>query len=126
MRTGESQSVTRALIRTRQVAQQFIVRPRALGDPVTDMARMQTRLGVKTAVITWTQVAVTVHLVLVTRTVVDSVTSREDGPAVSVPRTFVVGVGANRGIIPVVCVPNGSDHSPPIFRKVDDCGWGGW
>ena len=126
MRTGESQPVTRALVRTRQVAQQFIVRPRALGDPVTDMARMQTRSGVKAAVVTWTQVAVTVHLVLVTWTVVHRVTSREHGPAVATTRALVVGVGANRCIISVVCVPNWSDRSPPIFRKVDDCGRVGW
>ena len=124
--TRESQPMTRALIRTNQVTQQFIVRPWALGDPVTDMARVQTRLRIPTAIMTRTQVAGAVQLILVTWTVVETVTSGKDGQTVSVPWALIVGVRTNRRTGSVMCVMDWCNRSAPILRNLNDCRRGRW
>ena len=83
MSAAERQPVARAVLRAAEATQQFILGLRALVHAVTELFRMQTDPGASAAVETRTREAVTAVLVLVSRTVVDTVTAEEDGPAVT-------------------------------------------
>ena len=84
MSAVERQPVARAVPRAAEATQQFILGLRALVDAVTELFWMQTDPGASAAVETRTRETVTTVLVLMSRTVVDTVTAQEDGQTVSV------------------------------------------
>lgn len=84
MSAVERQPVARAVLRAAEATQQFVLGLRALVHVVTELFWMQTDPGASAAVETRTREAVTAVLVLMSRTVVDTVTAQEDGQTVSV------------------------------------------
>ena len=90
MRTNSGQTLTATSLWTAYVTQQLVVLQWTLEDAVTQVLRMQTDGRVTTAVEAWTRVAVTLHLVLPARAVIDPVTHNVHRQTVRV-RTQEVG-----------------------------------
>ena len=78
MSAVERQPVARAVLGAAEATQQFILGLRALVHAVTELVRVQADPRVSAAVENRTREAVTAVLVLVSRTVIDTVTAEED------------------------------------------------
>ena len=118
--TEKGQTMARALPRTRLTAQQLVVMLRTLRPVVTHMGRRQTDFGGPTPVETRTSVCITVFLILMARTVVNTIATDKYGQAIVFVRAPEVCLRTHNRFAIVARLQRSSDYVSGPFKRYKD------